>query len=423
MDPPKIATTKTTTSELSQPTSSSPFSSLVNIIEKYKTSRCMNADCKYNREKMFETDGLLLYDCFDFHSKTDQRRPVVVKPVKNKVATGTLLYSKNVALEILLSQKPNENSEKHCLNGYEYLYHPLNYRTLECYINKTTKCTSVYCPYYHTVEEKAYFEEYRKIVDQNTNKIPLVEEIQNNVNKINDLVKKAHENDGFSASGNSHHIKLKNKQSGEYYIYDDAVKFIEDHYHEFKCLKLHLDTVIKYICGFLNSKGGTLYFGINNDGIVKGTDVKEYEIQSFKKKLYDSLKKFVPPVDEEEVNVNFVPVYKMNNKTQTAAVMPNSFVIEILIKKPSWNDLFFTNYKECFVKRSASINQLKTKEIKEYVKTFIQKKNAESLHALELKVEKYRGINLEQLSPKELQELEKTLQNTLSKVENKLAHH
>ena len=362
MDAPKIAT-RPNTNDLPQNNSSS-FSSLINIIEKYKVNRCTNADCKYNREKMFETDGLLLYDCFDFHSKTDQRRPVIVKPTKNKVATGTLLYSKNVALEILLSQKPNENSEKHCLNGYEYLYHPLNYRTLECYINKTAKCTSVYCPYYHNPEEKTYFEEYRKVIDQNSNKFPLVEEIQNNVNKINDIVKKVHENE--NSSGN----KLKNKQNGEYYIYDDTVQFIEDHYHEFKCLKLHLDTVIKYICGFLNSKGGTLYFGINNDGIVKGTDIKEYEIQSFKKKLYDSLKKFVPPVDEEEVNVNFVPVYKVNNKVQTASIMPNSFVIEIIIKKPSWNDLFFTNYKECFVKRSASINQLKTKEIKYLVRLF-----------------------------------------------------
>jgi len=35
-------------------------------------------------------------------------------------------------------------------------------------------------------------------------------------------------------------------------------------------------------------------------------------------------------------------------------------------------------------------------------------------------VEHYGGLNLEQLSQKELEELEKTLQNTLSKIENKL---
>jgi len=36
-------------------------------------------------------------------------------------------------------------------------------------------------------------------------------------------------------------------------------------------------------------------------------------------------------------------------------------------------------------------------------------------------VEHYGGQNLEQLSQKELEELEKTLQNTLSKIENKLS--
>ena len=156
---------------------------------------------------------------------------------------------------------------------------------------------------------------------------------------------------------------MRNKLNSESYIYDETVKFIEDHYHEFKCLKLHLDTVIKYICGFLNSKGGTLYFGINNDGVVKGTDLKEFEIQSFKKKLYEALKKFVPPIGEDEVKVNFAQIYKAA-KLQPTYVIPNSYIVEVIIKKPARNDLYFTNYKECFVKRSASINQLKTKEIK-----------------------------------------------------------
>ncbi len=183
-------------------------------------------------------------------------------------------------------------------------------------------------------------------------------EIQNNVNKINDLVKK-------STNDNSQkEITSKRKNLEPYYVYDDTVKFIEDHYHEFKCLKLHLDTVIKYVCGFLNSKGGTIYFGINNDGVVKGTDVKDYEIEGFNKKLYGALRKFVPPLTEEDVITKFVPIYKVNNKISTTAVIGNCYIVEIIVKKPKTNELYFTNYKECFVKRSASINQLKTKEIK-----------------------------------------------------------
>jgi len=277
--------------------------------------------------------------------------------------------------------------------------------------------------------------------DQQTNKFPLVEEIQNNVNKINDLVKKttndhtkSPENDSPGANvktikdeklstlqTNGIQPKKKNKQTEEYYIYDDTVKFIEDHYHEFKCLKLHLDTVTKYICGFLNSKGGILYFGINNDGVVKGTDVKDFEIQSFKKKLYDGLKKFVPPIGEEEVKVNFVPVYKVNNKTLVTSIMQNSYVVEIMINKSTKSDLFFTNYRECFVKRSASINQLKTKEIKEYIKTFIQRKTTDTLQSLENKVSHYQGQKLNELSTGQLEELERQLKNTLEKVDAKIS--
>jgi len=351
------------------------FPSLINIIEKYKTTKCSNPECKYNKEKYTDAEGLLLYDCFDYHNKSDQRRPVITKASKNKLTNVPLAYSQNVALEILLGHKPNESSQKHCLNGYEYLYHPLNYKSQECQVAKTGKCQTVFCPYYHSPEEQKYFEEYRKIIDQQMNQLPKIEEIQSNISKLKDLVKKPTDENGsttptdrsprssLTSQINVNQIKTKGTANVDFYVYDDTVKFIEDHYHEFKCLKLHLDTVIKYICGFLNSKGGTLYFGINNDGVVKGTEVKDYEIQNFKKKLYDSLKKFVPPVGEEEVKVNFAPIYKLN-KQQQLFLVPNSYIVEFVIKKPPRNDLYFTNYKECFVKRSASINQLRTKEIK-----------------------------------------------------------
>ncbi len=131
---------------------------LVNIIEKYKTARCTNPDCQYARESMFKGDGLLLYDCFDYHSKTDQRRPVLPRPQRSKSNVSSSAYSRNVALEILLGQKPNESSERHCLNGFEYLYHPLNYKTIECKINKTSTCNSLYCPYFHSPEEHLFFQ-------------------------------------------------------------------------------------------------------------------------------------------------------------------------------------------------------------------------------------------------------------------------
>jgi predicted HTH transcriptional regulator len=42
-------------------------------------------------------------------------------------------------------------------------------------------------------------------------------------------------------------------------------------HHEFKMMKkFEMDMIVKYICAFLNSEGGTLYIGITDDGIIKG---------------------------------------------------------------------------------------------------------------------------------------------------------
>mmetsp|Transcript_10429 Transcript_10429/g.8958 ORF Transcript_10429/g.8958 Transcript_10429/m.8958 type:complete len:101 (+) Transcript_10429:548-850(+) len=97
--------------------------------------------------------------------------------------------------------------------------------------------------------------------------------------------------------------------------------------------------------------------------------------------------------------------------------MNNQYIVEFHIQKPTKNDLFFTNYKECFVKRSASINQLGTKEIREYVKGFITKKNTEILDKLENKLMRFEGRNLDEASAADLDYVEKVLQNTLGKLE------
>lgn len=52
---------------------------------------------------------------------------------------------------------------------------------------------------------------------------------------------------------------------------DEYVTFFEDIRHEFKMLKqIHMDMLSKYICAFLNCRGGTLYIGITDEGRVRG---------------------------------------------------------------------------------------------------------------------------------------------------------
>jgi len=397
------------------------------IIQKYKTNRCTNLDCKYNQVSLSPKtgDGLMQYDCCYFHSQIDHRRPVLHK---NKASKN---YSTNYSPYLALTCLTEEDTLKHCLNEFEYLYHPLNFKRIECQLNKNQKCNTLYCPYYHTAEDEKFFQEFRKeLKKQTSHSPPLIDDFKQilknftegllkasvivtydeNVDKPRDPVKSKDAEkvkNGFKRSA-----EKKFKTVDGYYVYDQTVDIIEDHHHEFKNLKLNLETVTKYICGFLNSKGGTLYFGINDSGVIKGIEVNDKQIQSFSRKLRSALTKFKPPVlSEEEVKIDYVPVVKRNAKVL------NTYIVEIQIVKENSNELYFNNHKECYIKRSASINQLKNKDIKEYVKDIIRRNNNLMLESMAKKVEMYEGKELEKVNKSVLDGVEKSLRNTLKLLE------
>lgn len=363
--------TKPSSSPLGEFLKSCPsnFSRFLELVEHYKTIKCERKDCKYSPLKAKEMESLPLYDCPYYHCRTDFRRAPFTWVGENK-SHVTLNYSPNVALEVLRGQKPDPEAMSHSINGYEYLYHPFNYKTKNCQEGQLGKCSTPYCPYFHSEDEKNFFATYRQELEKASRPLIAIEKKKKAVLKLDVGNSKHEELDKSKEIPNKvccnpeKTIEIaQGKTIKDYYIFNQPVDLIEDHHHEFKCLKLHLDTVIKYVCGFLNSKGGTLYFGINNDGITKGTEVKEYEIKAFNNKLYEELKKFHPPVGEQEVKVKFTEIYSLN-KNQTLSLIEDSYIIEFKIEKPLKNEVFFTNNNECFVKRSASINQLRTKEIK-----------------------------------------------------------
>ena len=356
------------------------------IMHKYKTNKCTNKDCKYNNlppSSLKEADGLMQFDCFYYHSKSDQRRPSLYKP---KTSRGYLAnYSQFLAVNCL----SQEEALKHCLNPYEYFYHPLNFKKTECTLIKENKCNSMYCPYFHNRDEDKEYEEFRNII-QNAGSflLPMMDEFKQILKNLNDGLtspsliseekmlresnlntdlqkgkdhpRKYSANNGIDISNNIGNTALKKFKTNEgYYILDQTVDFIEDHHHEFKNLKLNLETVNKYICGFLNSKGGILYFGINDSGVIKGIEVNDKQMLTFIRKLKIALLRFEPSIIGDDIIIDFVPI---SNKKGTK--IPNTYIVEIKITKDNHNELYFTDHKECYIKRSASINQLKSKDIK-----------------------------------------------------------
>lgn len=375
--PAKIITPHVSTP--SPPQDDNPFELSLGILEIYKTKNCDRKECIFHRQKVHESDPLLQNECISSHNKGDLRRPPFA-PAPGKKGRFLLNYSQYFSPEFTKNQITKSSSDKHCLNDYEYLYHPLNYKTKPCEIAKGGGfCKSHFCVYFHSPEEEQFFENYRKKFDQTVNLFPSIEEIQKNLLRLSNILKKPEEQQARARSVTpdrspknstppqvvpvNPQVKPKEKAPNEeYYILDQSVKFIEDHQHEFK-KAFNFDSVLRYICGFLNSKGGIIYNGISDNGVIKGTEFKELEIPSFKKKLYESLKKFTPPVSEDEVKVNFCPVYKYS-KEQGLSQLQNLYVLEFLVKKPAKSDIYFTHIKECYARRAASLNLLKTKEIR-----------------------------------------------------------
>jgi hypothetical protein len=420
------------------------------ILHRYKIARCTNLNCVYNKNWLTSSqskdvgqttkdkttnynDGLLQYDCFNYHSTMDQRRSVLQKTKNSK--SYSVAYSQYLAINCL-----NEaDCSKHCLNGLEYLYHPLNFKKLECAFLKENKvCNAKYCPYFHTHEEEKYFNDFRKDIHNNLSfSVPLNDEFKNILKNLTEGLSNPSatpspnkkESNGYHAGpgrkyseANGHYSHQNNPvKTGEkkyktpegWYIYDQVVDFIEDHHHEFKNLKLNIETVAKYICGFLNSKGGILYFGINDSGAIKGIEMTDKFIQNFIKKMKNTLSNFDPPVVMDvDVSIEFVPVAKKNTK-QT-----NQYIVEVKIAKETNNELYFTHNKEFFIKRSASLNQLRPKDIKEYVKDLLKRMSSKSLEILAKKLECYEGKDLDKLNKAQIEAMERNLKSTLRAIES-----
>lgn len=82
------------------------------------------------------------------------------------------------------------------------------------------------------------------------------------------------------------------------------------------------DEYIKWICGFANAQGGTLYIGINDDGVVSGVDDAEKLLEDIPNKVRDVLGIMVnvnllSENDLQYIEINVEPYpYPINYKGQ-----------------------------------------------------------------------------------------------------------
>ena len=112
-------------------------------------------------------------------------------------------------------------------------------------------------------------------------------------------------------------------------IIDDEDLLTEFKNYYFPLRKFQIEELSRQFCSFLNSDGGRLYLGIDDDKTVKGVVIYG-NIINYEEKLIDLVKKFSPKINEKEY-FKFYAIPVKNN--QTGEPIDNLFVFKIRIKK------------------------------------------------------------------------------------------
>jgi hypothetical protein len=150
------------------------------------------------------------------------------------------------------------------------------------------------------------------------------------------------------------------------FIVNSEVDIYENIHVEFKHFTiLNLKTVTSYICAYLNSYGGTMFFGINDSGFVKGITLSRKDIDEFQVNLDIALRNFQPRVMPDQIKLEF---HEIAIDDKHKHVLLDRYVVQIDVFCNSYNTFYSTDDNQFLIKRNGSINHLIPIEIVQYVR-------------------------------------------------------
>lgn len=197
------------------------------------------------------------------------------------------------------------------------------------------------------------------------------------------------------------------------FVYDKEVEVFESIHDEFKHFsKLDLRTCLNYICGFLNSYGGTLYFGINDEGIVKGVVLGRKEIDEFQINLDITLRNFVPKIFPDQVAVSY---HEVCYDDQAKLVIVNRYVIQIDVFCKHSNEFYITHEHQFFIKKYGSLNNLSMEEVIAFIKS-----RYHPLISQEQLMDRINPLIFDRMSKKELLKIKNNLMDIVNFINLKI---
>lgn len=132
------------------------------------------------------------------------------------------------------------------------------------------------------------------------------------------------------------------------FYYDELLSIEEGLHVEYKNYRWPLssnliDTLKNQMCGFLNSLGGRVYIGVNDDRIVKGVYLKPKKKDLIRNQITNYTFDFWPKCRTNKIEVTFIPI-KTKNKSEEK-YLENIYVIKIIVKQGDPNKLYSTSSK------------------------------------------------------------------------------
>ena len=191
------------------------------------------------------------------------------------------------------------------------------------------------------------------------------------------------------------------------FVLNSEVDIYENIHIEFKHFTiLNLKTVTSYICAYLNSYGGTMFFGINDSGFVKGITLSRKDIDEFQVNLDIALRNFQPRVMPDQIKLEF---HEIAIDDKHKFVLLDRYVVQIDVFCNSYNTFFSTDDNQFLIKRNGSINHLIPIEIVQYVR-----ERHNPLISSESFVQRINPMVFERMSKQELERSICNLEETLA---------
>jgi hypothetical protein len=155
------------------------------------------------------------------------------------------------------------------------------------------------------------------------------------------------------------------------FIEGKKVSFEEDLIHEFKEIKGNnpiksiQNLVDEYVIAFLNSSGGSIFWGITNQAFVKSVVLDTEQRDNIRKSINSKINNIEPAIDPTKITVFFHNVEDSNN----------SYVIEVNVPKSNSVGLYFNTSGNTWVRVNGCKQKLQGVALQEYILKRVQNCN------------------------------------------------